>query len=271
VNGCELSRLQEQYASDGFCLSEPLVDPDTLINARQAVDATMAGWYETGTAPIYRNWSPGDVPRSLIKIDLPHLCDRTIQRLVGDPRIGRWAARILNAEFVQLWACELIYKRPEPAHSGVIGWHQDDRFWDHWAGEVFTLWLALVDVDDSMGPVKYVAGSHKWGIQDEARSFFQTDLPAQRTRIGAPSGHIWREVSATLLAGSVSMHHRLTLHASEANRAKAPRIGFAMHLRTERAHMIPTSKPPFHRPDLLDSYACPVLVGKGSNELALER
>lgn len=41
--------------------------------------------------------------------------------------------------------------------SGVIGRHQDDRFWGHWVGEVFTLWLALVDVDERMGLVRYVS------------------------------------------------------------------------------------------------------------------
>jgi Phytanoyl-CoA dioxygenase (PhyH) len=275
VDGWETLLLREQFVSDGFCLSEPLIDPDTIAGAMRAVDAVLAGRYETGTAPIYRNWSPGDMPRTLVKVDLPHTCDRTLQRLVGDTRIGRWAARVLDAEFVQLWACELIVKYPEPGseadRSGVIGWHQDDRFWEHWTGEAFTVWLALVDIDERMGPVRYVAGSHKWGPQEQARFFFQTDLPAQRALIGTPAGFTWREFSATIPAGSASMHHRLTLHASGVNRTTLPRIGIAMHLRTERAHLVRTERPPFHTPDLIDYYACPVLTGTDHRKPTLGR
>ena len=61
----------------------------------------------------------------------------------------------------------------------------------------------------------------------------------------------------------------LTLHASEPNRANRPRIGIAMHLRTERARLLPTSEPPFHTPDLLDPFACPVLFGVAPAELAV--
>jgi len=142
-------RLRQRYEEEGYCISPPLIHPTTLDRARAAVAAVMAGEYETDVSPIYRNWNPGDAPRSLVKIDLPHLCNRDIQQLVTDPKIGAWAAGVLGAKFVQLWACELIYKFPEaqlePQRYGVIGWHQDDHFWAHWAGDVFTLWLALLD------------------------------------------------------------------------------------------------------------------------------
>jgi hypothetical protein len=56
------------------------------------------------------------------------------------------------------------------------------------------------------------------------------------------------------------VHQRLTLHASGPNHTDMPRVGPAIHLRTERARLIATPKPPFHRPDLSDPYACPVLT-----------
>ncbi len=257
--------LRQRYEVEGYCISPPLVHSETLDRAQEAVAAVMAGEYETAVSPIYRNWRAGDPPRSLVKIDLPHLCNRDIQQLVAEPRIGVWAASVLDAAFVQLWACELICKFPEacpePQRHGVVGWHQDDHFWGHWAGEVFTLWLALVYVEERMGPVRYVAGSHRWSTREQARFFFDTDLERQRNSIGTPPGYTWHEVPATLPAGAVSMHHRLTIHASEPNRSDVPRIGLALHLRTERARLVPTPEPPFHQPDLRDSYACPVLFG----------
>ncbi|MGH3568728.1 MAG: phytanoyl-CoA dioxygenase family protein [Pseudonocardia sp.] len=256
-------RLRRQYEAQGYCLSSPLIDLGTLARARAAVVAVMAAEYDTGLEPIYRNWHPGDPPQPLVKIDLPHLSSTDLQHLVADPRIGAWAASVLDAAFVQLRACELIYKfperSPEPERRGFVGWHQDSSFWSHWVGEVFTLWLALVDTDERMGPVRYVAGSHRWGARDNARFFFDADLDAQRHIIGVPPGRAWRDVTATLSAGAASMHHRLTLHSSEPNRSDVPRVGLALHLRTERARLVPTPEPPFHTPDLRDTRACPVL------------
>lgn len=268
-----LDRARGRYVADGFCLSQPLVDPGTVVKARRAAEAIVYGRYETGITPIYRNWAPGDQRRSLVKIDLPHLCNRTLQRLVSDHGIGAWVAALLQAKFVQVWACELLYKLPEPTpgpDQGVVGWHQDHHSFDHWAGEICTLWLALTDVGENDGPVRYVAGSYRWGLLEEARFFFQTDLDEQRNQIGTPVGKAWREVGATLPAGAASMHHRMTLHASGPNHSDTPRIGIAMHLRTERARLVPTSEPPFHTPDLADSYACPVLVGPASMRLTAE-
>ena len=99
----------------------------------------IAGRYETGVKPLYRSWNPGDPPRSLVKIDLPHLSDRVIQQVVSDRRIGDWV------------------------QQGAIGWPQDDHSFRHWAGQICTVWLALVDVDERIGPVRYVVGSHRWG------------------------------------------------------------------------------------------------------------
>jgi len=262
----ENAHVRQKYAAEGYCVSPPLIGRARLNRARTAVEAVIAGRYDTGVPPIYRNWSPGDPPRALVKIDLPHLCNWDLQQLVADPSIGAWAAGVLGANFLQLWACELIYKFPDRARSkaedqGVIGWHQDDNFWSHWDGEVLTLWLALVDVDARMGPVRYVIGSHRWGAQENACFFSETDLDTQRRLIDAPPGRSWREVAPTLQAGAVSMHHRMTIHGSERNRSGVARVGLALHIRTEHARLLPTSEPPFHRPDPLDTHACPVLFG----------
>lgn len=160
--------LRQRYEVEGYCISPPLVHPETLDRAQEAVAAVMAGEHETAVSPIYRNWRAGDPPRSLVKIE---------------------------------------------------------------------------------------------GTREQARFFFDTDLERQRNSIGTPPGHTWHEVPATLPAGAVSMHHRLTIHASEPNRSDVPRIGLALHLRTERAQLVPTPEPPFHQPDLRDSYAYPVLFG----------
>jgi Phytanoyl-CoA dioxygenase (PhyH)/Phosphotransferase enzyme family len=266
VSGGETVLARVRYRERGYCVSPPLLDGDAITSARVAAGNVIAGRYETGVKPLYRNLSQGDPPRSLLKIDLPHLCDRALQRVVSDERIGAWVADLLDVGLVQMWACELICKFPKTplrsAEQGVIGWHQDDHSFRHWVGQICTVWLALVDVDERMGPVRYVERSHRWGRRDAARFFFQADLDEQRASIGTPAGREWREVTAALAAGAVSAHHRLTLHASGPNLGEKPRLGIAIHLRTENAHLVTTKESSFHRPDLSDTYACPVLTDR---------
>ena len=260
----EIGSARTRYRDAGYCVSGPLLDEATIAHARLAAGNVIAGRYETGVKPLYRNWNPGDPPRSLVKIDLPHLSDRVIQQVGSDHRIGEWVAELLNASLVQMWACELICKFPHAdplsPQQGAIGWHQDDHSFRHWAGQICTVWLALVDVDERMGPVRYVDGSHRWGQREAALFFFETDLDEQQARIGTPAGRVWKETTAAIPAGAVSVHQRLTLHASGPNHSEMPRLGLAIHLRTERARLIATPKPAFHRPDLSDPYACPVLT-----------
>jgi hypothetical protein len=172
VTGGEMNSTRGRYRADGYCVSGPLLDESAIAQARLAAGRVIAGCYETGVKPLYRNWNLGDPPQSLVKIDLPHLSDRMIQRVVSDHRIGEWVAGLLDARLVQMWACELICKFPqaEPllAQDGAVGWRQDDHSFRHWAGEICTVWLALVDVDTLMGPVRYARNSGlEKGIPDD--------------------------------------------------------------------------------------------------------
>lgn len=124
------------------------------------------------------------------------------------------------------------------------------------------MWVALDDVHEDMGAVRYVVGSHRWTLRDESNYFFDDDLDDQRRRISASVAESWIERVATLRAGEVTLHSRRTLHASGPNKGQRPRLGLAVHLRTERSHLVVTDEPPFHSPDLADRYACPVLFDR---------
>jgi ectoine hydroxylase-related dioxygenase (phytanoyl-CoA dioxygenase family) len=125
-----------------------------------------------------------------------------------------------------------------PAASSTVanvGWHQDEDYWQGWwDGEVFTCWLALTDVDDDCGPVRFVRGSHRWGFLG-AGNFFIPDLDASAERERVPAGQDWVEEAAVMPAGAASFHHRLTIHGSGPNTSGRPRRSYAVHLRTDRA------------------------------------
>jgi ectoine hydroxylase-related dioxygenase (phytanoyl-CoA dioxygenase family) len=232
--------------------------------------AVKAGEYETGVAPHGRMWNPGDSDSKLVKIDQPHLSDRTIYELVSHPALGRAAAALTGAPWVQAWAVQLLIKPATPPTTpgdaapaaSAVGWHQDRQYWHTWwtpESEVFTAWVAISDVTADAGPMRFVRGSHRWGFKNQG-DFFGGDLDGLRNGIEVPSGEAWEEVPAILQPGGVSFHHRLTYHGSGTNHSGRPRLGFAVHVRTDRSRALDGADA-YYTSHLDDPAHCPVIFG----------
>jgi ectoine hydroxylase-related dioxygenase (phytanoyl-CoA dioxygenase family) len=236
------STPRARYKADGFFIhAQPLIPSDLIQRAIAGMDALRAGEYETGVPPQPSYWNPGDDPRILCKIEMPQVANRAIMELVSHPALGALAAEVTGARRVQVWWVQLLYKPPsgpEGAEGTNVGWHQDRHYWQIWeeGSELFTAWVALSDVTAEAGPMRFVRGSHRWGLQHS--DFYGQDHEAQRREIRVPPGETWEEVSAILPPGGVSFHHNLTYHGSSPNQTAQPRRSFAIHLRTERSEPV---------------------------------
>ncbi len=253
-----------KYASDGYCISpEPVLPAEAVARAVEGMDAIRRGEYDTGRPPCPSPWNPGDDPNRLCKIEQPQFASRGVMELVSHPALGALAAEITGAEWVQVWWVQLLYKPPSVAETRTnIGWHQDRSYWGAWedGSELFTAWVALSDVTADSGPMRFVRGSHRWGLLPES-DFFEQELEAQQGRMGLPEGARWEEEAAILPPGGVSFHHCLTLHGSGPNLSGRPRRSFAIHLRTQN------SRPVGDRRAGLTAYIddpslCPILYGR---------
>ena len=185
------------------------------------MDAIRRGEYDTGGPPQPSHWNPGDGPNELCKIEMPQFASRALMDLVSHRDLGAWAAGVAGARTVQVWWVQLLYKpvgEPGERQNVNIGWHQDRHYWRAWeeGSELFTAWVALSDVTRDAGPMRFVRGSHRWGLVDKG-GFYEQDLEAQRQDIQPPTGERWEEVAAILPPGGASFHHNLTLHGSNSN------------------------------------------------------
>lgn len=252
--------LKSRFDEDGFLLAPPIIPAELLERVVPRMDAVIAGDYETGLEPIARHFTADDPPQKLRKVDQPHLCDSTIREVIAHPALGRWVAELLGARMVQAWGVQLLVKPPSGGQAvGHVGWHQDKYYWPYWEGEVFTVWIAVSDVNAQSGPMRFVRASHRWGYLEQGSDFFQQDILGQKQAFHAPDGAAWDEVPAILPPGAFSIHHSLTLHASGANVDATPRRSFAVHMRTEKSR--PAAKDyyvehlddPLHAPILFEA------------------
>ncbi len=131
----------------------------------------------------------------------------------------------------------MLYKPPGGAATGNVGWHQDRQYWKYWeeGSELFTAWVALSDVTEEAGAMRFAIGSHRWGFLDKGNFF----TSSQAVPVKAPEGEKWLETPGVLSPGGVSFHHCLTYHGSGPNLSASPRISLALHLRTDQSRPKP--------------------------------
>jgi ectoine hydroxylase-related dioxygenase (phytanoyl-CoA dioxygenase family) len=257
---------REDYRADGFYIaSYPVLPADLVRRASDGMDALRRGEYDTGIPPETSMWNPGDDPSKLCKIEQPQRASRAIYELIRSPALGELAAEITGATRVQVWWVQLLYKPPTLAgapETTNVGWHQDRHYWSDWeeGSELFTAWVALSDVTEESGPMRFVRGSHRWGLWQAGGDFFAQDLSGQKGAIRTPEGETWEEATALLPPGGVSFHDNLTYHGSGPNRSNAPRRSFALHMRTQNSRPTNDERKGLTR-YLDDPSVCPVIYG----------
>ena len=191
----ERAEARRRYETDGFYVCGPLIAENLVERVPGRMDAVLAGEYETGAAPI-RYWNPEDGPTKLRMIDQPHLSDRTIRELVSSPQIGAAAAMLTGARMIQVWAVSLLHKPAGGDKHGKVGWHQDLQLWQEmWEGDsrLLTAWVAVSEVTAESGPVRFVPGSHRWGLLGQSEFENPDQAPVR-----VPDGERWEEVPALL-------------------------------------------------------------------------
>lgn len=258
-----------RYEADGVYLhTDPLFPADLVARASAGMDALTRGEYETGIPPEPSFWNPGDDPNKLIKIEMPQACNQAIHALVSHPALGALAHALTGATMVQVWWVQLLIKAPAQTNGvgAQVGWHQDRQYWSQWEedSELFTAWVAVSDVPEEAGPVRYVRGSHHWGLVGQG-DFFAQDL--QNQHIAVPTGQKWEEITGILPPGGVSFHHQRTVHGSSENRSTFPRRSFAIHLRTERSRPVNNAREGLAQ-WIDDPLRCPVIYGDRSADRA---
>lgn len=266
MTGIEISQARQRYEANGYHISKASIFPSDLIDRAVAgMDAIRRGEYDAGRPPQPSPWNPGDDPNALCKIEQPQFASWAIRELLNYPALGALAAELTGASRVQVWWVQLLYKPSLPAGVKAatnVGWHQDRTYWGGWeeGGELFTAWIALSDVREESGPMRFVAGSHRWGLLPES-DFFAQDLAGQRNTIPLPEGAAWQEASAVLPPGGVSFHDDYTLHGSGPNISGVPRRSFAVHLRTQNSRPVNDQRAGLTA-FIDDTDLCPVIYGK---------
>ena len=178
------------------------------------VEESMEGYL------LDRSESGETAPR---KIDSPYLRNPLFRDFALDGRLRDILLRLTGEQ--PLLKSDQLFMKP-PRFGSEKPYHQDNFYFRCTpGGHVITAWIALDDVDEENGCLRYISGSHKKGIIDHV------EVPGQPYNLAPPDDLIdWeREASAPVHKGGVVFHHSETLHSSRRNTSDRWRRGYATH------------------------------------------
>ena len=157
------------------------------------------------------------------KIDHPYNKSEKFRAFVMNPRLVALLRELMGVD--PLLCTDQIFMKP-PRFGSAKPYHQDNAYFlcepaDH----VITAWIALDDVDEENGCLRYIDGSHKGEILPH-------DPVPGEPHNKAPAPHLIdlkRESLAIVRKGGVVFHHSKTLHTSHRNESDRWRRGYATH------------------------------------------
>lgn len=138
--------------------------------------------------------------------------DEAVAAFTLAKRFAGVAAALLGVERVRLYHDQSLFKEPGGGHTP---WHQDGYFWPIDQSKTVTMWMPLVDIDETMGSMSFADGSHlgglvdnAFGISDESEAYYAGYIAGSRYPV---------RTGGAMRAGDATFHSGMTFHRAPGN------------------------------------------------------
>ena len=221
-----MGSAKADFDRDGFVVVREFLSGEDLGELQRELDRYIAQVVPT-LPDAHAFYHDRNDPGSLKQ--LQHMgCDPFFETYRLHPRWRQLAATLLG-EAADAQEPEWFNKPPGCDHPTPP--HQDNYYFCLDPPNVVTLWLALDDVDEDNGCLRFVAGSHQRGIRPHGRTEV-LGFSQGITDYGPGDQNAERAVH--LRVGDLAAHHGNTIHRADPNRTlERHRRAFALVFRGE--------------------------------------
>jgi len=207
-----VSERRSAFDRDGFVACPGFVEPGDLERIGAALERVIRDLVPR-MPPHHVFLEDAADRRSIKQLQQLHLHDPFFERLIGEGALPALAAELLGEPVLPV---NLQFFDKRAAGSLPTPPHQDGQYFMLEPCHAVTMWLALEDVADEQGCVRYVRGSHRGGLRLHERSGtlgFSQHIPGYGS-----AAEREQEVACPCRAGDLLAHHALTVHRADANR-----------------------------------------------------
>jgi phytanoyl-CoA hydroxylase len=223
-----------QFDADGFVVVRSFLPEADFAELNRELDRYIHNVVPTlpdGDA-FYEDRARPDTLKQLSRIEQDPFFKAYLQHPVWNDM-----ASALLGEPVDCQGAEWFNKPPATNH--ITPPHQDNYYFCLTPPQVLTMWLALDNVDEENGCLRYVRGSHRTGLRPHGRTKtlgFSQGIPDY-----GPSDRA-QEIAIQARPNDVLIHHGDTIHRADANRsATRHRRSFALVFRGQSARRDPAA------------------------------
>jgi ectoine hydroxylase-related dioxygenase (phytanoyl-CoA dioxygenase family) len=214
-----LSREQiEAYDRDGFLVVEDVLSADEIAELRRVtdemVDKSLTVTAHNDIYDIEPNHSAA-APR-IRRIKSPDKAHPAYDRVMRHEKILA-ILRDLVSPAIRFDSGKLNMK--EPGGGAAVEWHQDWAFYPHTNADLCAVGIMMDDCALENGPLLCIPGSHKGPVYDHHNAgVFGGAIDPDESGIDFS-----KAVPCTGKAGSISIHHAITVHGSAVNTSNRSR------------------------------------------------
>ncbi len=218
-----MSEFVDHYWDNGWAVVEGVFGPDEIDRVvRRATELAVeqAAAADEGSASVDFDDQGNRLPR---KLDFPFLLDPLFRQFTMQAKL-----RQLVREFIEAEPClvvDQIFMKP-PRFGSAKPYHQDNAYFRcHPDDQVITAWIALDDVDERNGCLRYIDGTHRLPILEHHV------VPGEGYNLEPELSQfdLTKESLARVKKGGIVFHHCKTLHTSHRNDSDRWRRAYATH------------------------------------------
>lgn len=175
--------------------------------------------------------------------------EKTVRNLWRLEKYNPWFLKLGEREDIRALIAPLVHGDPmlvgvetfnKPARIGSgVPYHQDNAYFCQTPPDMLTVWIAIDAVTEANGPVFFVKGSHKDGMQPTKPS----GVRGNSIGLAEPSNVPLSEQFCGLLEpGDATIHQCETIHHSAPNTTEHSRLGLLLVFRGSHTQTDPVLK-----------------------------